>query len=319
MTGFWMRRALMVAVCASAALLAACGSSSIESAITPTRFVAFGDAMNDVGQGGSKFTVNDGTANNTWIEKMAAGFGLTLTPASAGGTGYAQGNARVTVKPDAGGSSATRSVKEQIDAFEASGGAWGSGDMAIINGGPSDIIAEMTAYKSGRQTDAQMEANVRQAGTDLGLQVRRLVQAGAKYVVVFGTYNLSKTPWAKTLDEVGRVDHLTTTFNEALLVNIVDQGEHVLYVDMAYFVNLFVAVPGNYGMVNVTDPVCTSVDPGLGIGVGTGQVSSALCNSATLREGASYSQYLFADSVYLTPVALRQLGDLAYVKVRGRW
>lgn len=319
MTGFWMRRALTAVVCASAALLAACGSSSIESAITPTRFVVFGDAMSDVGQGGSKYTVNDGTDYNTWIEKMVASFGLTVTPASAGGTGYAQGNARVTAKPDAAGNAATRSVKEQIDAFIASGGAWGSTDMTVINGGPSDIIAEVTAYKNGLQTEAQLEAHVRQAGTDLGLQVRRLVQAGAKYVVVFGTYNLSKTPWAKTLNEVDRVGHLTTVFNEALLVNIVDQGEHVLYVDVAYFVNLFVAVPGNYGMVNATDPVCTSVDPGMGIGVGTGQVNSALCNTSTLREGANYSQYLFADSVYLTPVALRQLGDLAYVKVRGRW
>ena len=45
----WLRRAAMAAVCASAALLAACGSSSIESTLTPSRFVAFGDGFSDVG------------------------------------------------------------------------------------------------------------------------------------------------------------------------------------------------------------------------------------------------------------------------------
>ena len=65
-----MRRTFMVAACASAALLAACGSSTTESAISPQRFIAFGDAVSDVGQKGSRYTVNDGnggtdTANVT--------------------------------------------------------------------------------------------------------------------------------------------------------------------------------------------------------------------------------------------------------------
>lgn len=50
MAANWMRRTVMVAACASAALLAACGSSTTESAITPERFIAFGDAYSDIGQ-----------------------------------------------------------------------------------------------------------------------------------------------------------------------------------------------------------------------------------------------------------------------------
>ena len=102
MAANWMRRTLMVAACASAALLAACGSSTTESAITPQRFIAFGDAMNDVGQNGSRYTVNDGSVNN-WTLQVVANYGKSLTPVSAGGLSYATGNARVSAKPDAAG------------------------------------------------------------------------------------------------------------------------------------------------------------------------------------------------------------------------
>ena len=56
---------------------------------------------------------------------------------------------------------------------------------------------------------------------DLAAQVRRLVTAGAKYVVVTGTYDLSKT-LGRT---IGREALLATPanhrFNEGLLVGIV--------------------------------------------------------------------------------------------------
>ena len=64
MAANWMRRTLVAAACASAALLTACGSSSVESAISPDRFVIFGDGLADQGQLGSSYSVNDGSINN---------------------------------------------------------------------------------------------------------------------------------------------------------------------------------------------------------------------------------------------------------------
>ncbi len=84
-------------------------------------------------------------------------------------------------------------MKEQIDSFLASNTFTGD-DLVMINGGISDLIVAMAAVRAGTQTGAQMVVNVRQAGQDLAAQVRRLVNAGAKYVVVTGTYDLSKTP-----------------------------------------------------------------------------------------------------------------------------
>jgi phospholipase/lecithinase/hemolysin len=311
-----MRRTVMVAACASAALLAACGSSTTESAITPQRFIAFGDAMSDVGQNGSRYTVNDGSVNN-WTLQVVANYGKTLTPASTGGTSYATGNARVSAKPDAAGNASTRTITEQIDTFLA-GGSFAT-DVVLVSGGVSDVIAGMAAVTAGTQTEAAMVAAARKAGEDLAAQVRRLVAAGAKYVVVTGTYDLSKSPWAKSIGREALLTDASSRFNDGLLVGIVDLGANVLYVDSAYYVNLYTSVPGNYGFNNATTAVCTSVDANNGIGIGAGKVNSALCNSSTLLSGANQASYVFADSVYLTPSAQRQFGTYAYDRLRARW
>ena len=317
MAANWMRRTVLVAACASAALLAACGSSTTESAIAPERFIAFGDANSDVGQKGTRYTVNDGSVNN-WTLQVAANYGKPLAAASAGGKSYAVGNARVKIKPDAAGNASTPTITEQIDTFLASG-SFGASDVVFLSGGISDVIAGMAAVQAGTQTEAAMVAAARQAGEDMAAQVRRLVAAGAKYVVVTGTYDLSKTPWAKTIGREALLADASSRFNDGLLVGIVDLGANALYVDLAYYVNLYTGVPANYGFNNATTAVCTSVDANNGIGIGAGKVNSALCNSSTLLSGANQAAYVFADSVYLTPSAQRQFGTYAYDRLRARW
>ncbi|MFO1246244.1 MAG: SGNH/GDSL hydrolase family protein [Ramlibacter sp.] len=313
----WLRRAAMAAVCASAALLAACGSSSIESTLTPSRFVAFGDGFSDVGQGGTRYTVNDGSAN-VWSQYMASLFGAGLVAQSAGGQSYARGNARVTAKPDAAGRTTTLTITEQVDSFLATN-TIGPRDVLVIGGGISDIVAQMAAVTAGTQTGAQMVVNVRQAGRELGAQVRRLVAAGGKYVVVTGAYNLGRSPWAAAISQGSLLEEASLRFNEELLVSIVDLGANVLYVDAALHYNLVTAVPSSYNLLDAAGVVCTSVDAGAGIGIGNGQINSALCNTATIVTGVDYNRYVFADRIYPTPQAHRLFGEYAYNRVRARW
>ena len=317
MAANWMRRSLMVAACASAALLAACGSSTTESAISPQRMIAFGDGMSDVGQKGTRYTVNDGSVNN-WTLQVASGYGKTLAASSAGGKRYAAGNARIVAKPDAAGSNTTLTVKEQIDSFLASNTFTGD-DLVMINGGISDVIANMAAVNAGTMTTEQLITASRQAGTDFAAQIRRLVNAGAKYVVVAGTYDLSKTPWATDIGRTTVLNSASSAFNEGLLVGIVDLGANVQYVELASYVNQYTSNPSAYGFENATKAVCTSVDATDGIGIGAGKVNSALCTTSTLLASANQDKYAFADSVYLTPSAQRQFGTYAYDLLRSRW
>ena len=317
MTFFSLRRALVVAACTSAALLTACGSGTTESALTPDRFVVFGDAFADVGQSGSRYTVNDGTVN-TWVEQVATRFSKTITPSSAGGLGYARVNARITGKPDAGGSSATLTVTEQINAFFAANTV-GANDVLIVSGGVSDIVVETKALVAGSQTEAQLVANVQQAGRDLGAQVRRAISSGAKQVIVVGPYNLGRTPWGIGLARQDLLANATTRFVEALKVSIVDLGANALYVDGEAIINNITATDGSaLSLANKTAPVCTSVDAGVGIGIGAGQVNSSLCTTSTVS-GQNYNSFAFADGLFFTPIVNRYLGDYFYDRIRDRF
>jgi phospholipase/lecithinase/hemolysin len=312
-----MRRTALVAACASALLLAACGSSTTESAITPDRFIAFGDAYSDIGQKGSRYTVNNDTVNN-WTLQLASHYQKTLAPVSAGGLSYAQGNARIAAQPDAAGDATTPTITAQIDRFLASQ-TFAPNDIVLLNGGISDLIVGMAAVRAGTLSAADYVAQARQNGKDLAAQILRLVNAGAPHVVVSGSYDLGKTPWAIAIGQETLLSEASSRFNEALLVAINDLGAHVLYIDSAYYVNLYTSAPSSFSFSYPKTAVCTSVDAGNGIGTGTGQVNSALCTPSTLLAGADVNLYVFADNVYLSPSAHRQLGTYAYDKLRARW
>jgi phospholipase/lecithinase/hemolysin len=303
--------------CAALLLLASCGGGTVDSQFAPARVLAVGDGFADLGQDGSLYTINDGTVNN-WSLALAQSYGLSLAPSAGGGLSFANGNARVNTHPDAAGSAATATVKEQVDALLSATTPTGD-DLVLLNAGTGDLIAEAQSYFSGTQTEDQLLANVGQAGTDFGAQVRRLVAAGATHVVVVGPYDLGKSVWAQQLDEASLLEAATTQFNDKLKVAIADLGEHVLYVDAAYYFNLVANAPSSYSLSNVDTMTCTSVDSGAGIGTGAGQVSSHLCDTATLLSGIDTAKYLFADRVYLTPVAHRLFGAYAYDRIHARW
>lgn len=325
MIGNLLRRVALAAVCVPVAWLGACGGGTTEGALTPTRLVSFGDAFSDIGNRGttSKYTVNDGaTAPNTWVEQLASGYALTITPSNAGGLGYARGNARITAKPDAAGVASTLTVTEQIDAFLL-GNKPETNDLILINGGASDIVTQASAVLAGTLSEADMITNVKQAGANMGAQVRRLVQQGAKHLLVVGVNNLGHTPWATRVNKATMLTDASIKFNEALLLAIVDLGNQVLYVDLYNYAGAVVTAPSLVGLTNATDAVCTSIDAGAGIGIGVGKVNSALCSLTTLVAGtevdSKYNGYVFADELYFTPAMNRLFGSNAFSRVRLRF
>lgn len=311
----WLRRSWLLA--AAAVLLAGCGGGEdVVSQLSPGRVVVFGDAMADVGQTGSRYSVNDGSSNN-WPLFVAQAYDRDVQPSSSGGLGYGWGNARVTATPDAAGNATTPTVREQVDAFLASTSPR-SDDLIIISAGTSDVIVQVQAVIEGRQSSEAMLSNVGQAGRDLAEQVKRLVAAGAEHVVVSGPYNLGRSPWGRQTGRNEIMESASSEFNDEMLVSLVDYGKTVLYVDMALFVNQLTA-SGSGQFRNPSEVVCESVDPGPGIGTGNGEVNSRLCTPATVRSGANYNDYLFADRVYLTPRGNQRLGEYARDRIKNRW
>jgi outer membrane lipase/esterase len=318
MAGNWLRRSLLLAAGAAALALAACGSGTIESQLRPSRIIAFGDATADIGQTGGRYAINDNTLNN-WTLQTASAFGVSLAPAVSGGLSFATGNARVALKPDAAGNPATPTVTEQITGFLGASTP-GQNDLFLVSAGTSDVVAEVAAALAGTQSSDQAIVNIRAAGRALGAQVRRLVDAGARHVVVVGPYNLGRAPWAVQTNQARFMEDASNRFNEDLLVSIVDLGANVLYVDAALHYNLVTGNPALYGLSNATDLVCTSVDSGAGIGTGTGQVNSKLCTPSTLiAADLDTSRYLWADRVYPTSQGHRLFGDYAHARIRQRW
>jgi outer membrane lipase/esterase len=309
----WMRRALIGL--ASAVLLSACGSGTIESQLTPSRVILFGDAFTDAGQSGARYTVNDGS--RTWAEVVGTHYGVSVTPAASGGTGYATGNVRI-VRTDTSGDTATPTIQQQIDTFLASN-SLGANDLVLINGGFSDIISEMALVTANTQSSSQMLNNVNQAALDFAAQAKRLVAAGGKHIVLVGTYDLGKTPWAASINQQSLLSSASSSFNQTLLIALVDQGANMLYVDAELAFNQMVNSPASYSLDNVIAPVCTSVDPGAGIGIGANQVNSKLCTTSTLVAGVDYTRSLFADAVYPTPAGHARFGDFAFSRVHSRW
>jgi phospholipase/lecithinase/hemolysin len=305
----WFRRTVLALACAgSAALLTACGSGSVVSDLNPTRFITVGDGFADVGQKGYRFTINDGTPN--WVQQLAANYGRTVTAASTGGWGYAQGDAHVNSADTSSGTNAP-SVKAQIDTLLARLGSAGfdkKGDVMMINGGMSDIVDAVNATGISTATTQTVKA----AGTALGEQVRRLVNAGATHVVVTGVYNLGNTPWGQQLKQSSALETLSNDFNEALKIDIVDLGNNVLFFDSALFFNLIYNNDHHdYPLDNVRDPVCTTPD-------------ATTCTLSTLVAGADSTRWLFADNLYFTPTAQRMFvsedyTENVYYKFEQRW
>jgi phospholipase/lecithinase/hemolysin len=316
----WFRRGWLLA-CASALLVAACGGG-VESQFTPVRIVAFGDAFADLGQNGARYTVNDpnATLSTNWSEFVARQYDRPLAPSAAGGTSYATGNARVTSDVDAAGGSAP-SVTRQIDTFlAANGGRVSADDLVIVNAGVSEIIVNGKGVIDGAQTRDQALAAVGQAGRELGAQVRRLVDAGAKHVLVIGSYNLERSPWARVTAREGLLKDLSGRYNDQLLIAIEPFGESALFVDAALYFNQVTGALGDAGLNNASDAVCTSVDPGPGIGIGPNEVNSNRCTPATILPGVTdYNLYLFADKVYPTPRGHHAFGEYVISRLRDRW
>jgi len=294
MTGHPLRRLLLALSCAAAALLTACGSGSIVDPFTPTRILSVGDSFSDLGQDGKRYTVNDDTIN-IWSQQAALNWGLPLIASNKGGLSYARGDALVSGPTG-------NSIEAQITEL-LSKNTLQPGDLVFVNGGLADIMTNVAAYGFSDRTTA----NVQAAGTALGAQVQRLINAGATHVMVVGVYPLGLSPMGISTGQSTNFTNITLSFNNALKLSMVNLGANVLYLDSAQYYGQVYYTPTNFPPLNNSwTEACTTV-----------LVTD--CTPATITPGYDYNTLVYASGVYFTPTSHRLLGNYAYNQVKSRW
>jgi outer membrane lipase/esterase len=122
-----------------------------------------------VGQKGTRYTVNDGSVNN-WTLQLASRYGKTLTASSAWRQELRRRATHASwPSPMPLAATTTLTVTEQIDSFLASN-TFGANDLVMINGGISDLIANMAAVRAGTMTTAADDHGLTPGGYQIWLR-----------------------------------------------------------------------------------------------------------------------------------------------------
>jgi outer membrane lipase/esterase len=288
--------------------------------------------------GGGKYNVNGANGKN-WTELLARQIAVAAPCAAqtglnsvipgvptvavnnhSGCTSYAQGGSRVTnpvgvghiatypADPSGALGQLTDPVLNQINRHLAAvGGSFRGDELVVAMAGGNDVFVNLGAVGAGQQTPTQAVTAMGVAGAELAAYIKNLVVAkGAKFVVVVNLPDVSKTPFAYTLDAQtqGLVQTLSSTFNAQLSAGL--DGVDVLLVD-AYTQSIDQAAhPEQYGVSNATTPACDLAK--------TIFASSLVCNESTLIAG-DVSKYQFADGVHPTPYGYQLLAEFVNSKL----
>lgn len=305
----FLSRAFSIAAVAVAGLLAGCGSSNINDPFRPTRVIVFGDSFSVI-SATNAYTVNSDGSTNNWASQVAARYGVG------------------TVVPLAVGNATVDQVQAQVNAFGAN---YQSGDLVLVSAGFRDIINEAAGSNSTSTVAAK--------GNAYAEVIRSIVANGAKHVVPMNVYDLSKTPAAAIVTNLGLATNnrgnLTAAFNDALKTNLGNTakpvGDYVRLVDAEAYLNLVRYNPGGYLFSDISTIACETrnngVDPDNGLGLGVNQVNSFKCSASTLNPAANstayrsnkYDNYVFADAIYPTPAYHRSWGSTVYTQLIARW
>lgn len=303
-------------------LLASCGGGTQIESFVPRRVIAFGDEASLINVGGAKYTVNgvvfdttvtptvpvsptviECTSNQIWVQQLAYSYGLAFSENRCPGTGTsATGEMRAVEDATAAGLTA------QVTNFLA-GDTFGSNDLVTVMVGVHDVVNALN--------QADPVAAVEQAGTQVGAEVVRITDRGAK-VIVSTIPDVGFTPYAIALEvtnpgSIAQLSSLTTRFNTRLRLKLQDvrDGGHTVGLVLAdELVLAMVRNPSTYGLNNISNPVC-STD------------SLLLCDMTTLSQdplavATSYgSDWLWAGELQLGANAQDRLGRAAVSRARS--
>ncbi len=259
-----------------------------------------------------RFTTSPGP---TWGELVAQYYGVTPLPSNvSGGTIYAQGGARVATSPGfvTPPGQPQRPVSVQIDEFlAASGGSADPNALYTVWAGANDLFVQLTAFQGGTITQAQLQSNFLAAANAEVAQVRRLTDAGARFVAVFTLPNVGATPSFAGSPLAGSVTALSAGYNTTLFTTLQGAGIRVIPVDTFSLFNQILANPGAYGFTNTTGTACGPFPPF------STSANSFFCYAGNLSAPGADRNYVFADSVHPTTAAHAVIAQFVESLIEG--
>ncbi len=298
------RRTRQALLCIAAlAALAACGGGTSQfSRFEPNRLIALGDETSVIVSDGRKYSVNALTADGAidcksqpiWTQAVANLYGFAFDECNPDSLQATQ------ARQFAFAGARAADLKTQIDT-QISLGGFAQSDLVTVLIGANDVLDEYALYPA--QSEAALGDELRARGTAVADQVNRLVSLGAKVIVStvpdlgLSPYGLSEQAASTDTDRSALLSRLVFQFNRGLRVNILQDGRYIGLVLADEFLQAAVASPGSYGLVNVTQPVCSTALPD--------------CDTNSLVLNGSATTWLWADDTHVSAGGQSRLGQLA--------
>ena len=282
------------------------GCAASASAQSFSDFVVFGDSLSDSGNAAQALGLPSGTSFTTnpdpvWAEIVARGFGASGANSIAGGSNYAFSGACVNPATPCD-NTAVATITEQIDAYLSSARVDPDALYAIW-GGANDI-ADSAVNDSANALGHTLAAAAVHAA-----QAKRLLEAGARYVVVINAPDVGLSPYAASLGSAAQaaVSSLADAYNEKLDADIRTHEDGVVPVNVHGIFDEIVENPSVYGITNTTGTACKPEDSTQPISLGCGPEGSG--TSVTYAAGDN-EKYLFADRSHPTGVVHAAVANL---------
>lgn len=294
------------------ALLGGCGGGTSQiDPFAPTRVISFGDELSTIRQDGHKYTVNglntdnltfDCRSNPIWNQSVANSFGMVFPQCNPDGIAIPQG----LMYASAGQKVAD--VASKID-LHLSTDRFGPKDLVTIWVGMNDILELYNQFPAQGRDDLIAQAKSR--GAQLAAQVNRVANANGR-VLIATIYDLGATPFGLNerdthpdIDRVTLLGDLTTAFNTAMRLALIDDGRLIGLVLADETVQQIVKFPTAFGYAEVTKAACKT------------EIAVQSCSTSTLLPDATATTWLWADSKLLSPSGQSRVGTGAITRARN--
>jgi hypothetical protein len=294
----------LAALLAAGATLAGCGGETRDP-FQPARLYVFGDETSRLELDGRRHGINglasDGcAARPIWVQSVATRTGRVFDECNPGG-------APVTAfmpaafMPIAVVNARVAHVAAALADYARTTAA--PGDLITVAVGLHDVLDLHHQFAAGTP-EATLRAQAEERGQQLAAALNAVVRVDGPVALIATVPDVGRTPFAlgQPAGHAAVLTRLSEAFNSGLRRGIVNDGRRIGLVDAFNLVQVMATRPGDFGIANATQAAC--------------RVALPDCTTATLVDGATADNRLWADHLRLAPPAHSRLASEAGLRLQ---